>query len=178
MGGKSSKPDEKNGIYAELVPGGGSDIPPIKVLLNEQITSTAVDSLKDSEHMMHLLAKNMILDALHDKKTVRKFGMFLQSAFESEETLSETRKLVYWSLNTQDCTKNTQWLASWQLKGWMQTYGVGQTAYLASWWVSSPDSRRQVISPLIAWAIRQDSFVTDPLAVVATGALPLAKVIH
>ena len=183
MGGSSSKTsnrNEKNGIYAELVSGKGedSDFPPIKVLLNEQITNSALDSLKDSEQMMHMLAKSLIVDALHDKNTPGKFGKILNYIFDYEATLAQTRSMLYWSISTQDSYKNISYLTAWQLKNWTTSYGIGQVSTLTQMWVRNPSARVEVISPLITWVLQQKPYVIDPVSLLIYDALPYTKVQH
>lgn len=179
MGGSSSKDSKKkDGVYAELVSGRGEDseFPPIKVLLNEQITNSALDSLKDSEEMMHLLAKNLIIDALQDKSAPGKFGQILNYVFDYEVTLSQTRSLLYWSLNTPDVTKNIDSLNAYQLKQWSRTFGVGQVSSLAQSWVVAVPSRKEVVSPLLSWVLTQQAYVVDPSAQSIHDSLPYMKV--
>lgn len=182
MGGSNSKDrkEKKDGLYAELISGRGdaSDFPPIKVLLNEQITNSAVDSLKDSEEMMHLLAKNLIIEALQNKSATGNFGRMLSYVFNYEVTLSQTRSLLYWSLNTPDCTANIQSLSAYQLKCYANTIGVAQVSALSQAWIVAPSSRKEVVSPLLTWVFKQKPYVVDPSALSIKESLPYAKVLY
>jgi hypothetical protein len=48
---KDAKKQKDESLYAEL--SGLTDFPPIRILLNEHVTSATVDSLKDSEGMTY-----------------------------------------------------------------------------------------------------------------------------
>lgn len=172
MGGRPSK---DTGVYAELK-STQKDIPPIKLIINEQITSTAVDSLKDSEQMLHLLAKNLVYDVLHDKQTPKKFGELLQYIFTSESILSTTRGLLYWSLKTPDCMVNIEALSKYQLTSWMRTYGMSQVSWISQNWLEAPSARQLVVSPLLSWVLRQKPYVIDPCVFMIHSSLPFARV--
>lgn len=175
MGGKPSKEKEDTGVYAELK-STQKDIPPIKLIINESITSTAVDSLKDSEEMLHLLAKNLIFQVLDDKQTPGKFGEFLQYIFTSDSILSTTRGILYWSLKTPDCTVNIESMSKYQLTSWMRTYGMSQVSWISQGWLTAPQSRQVVVSPLLSWVLRQKPYVIDPVAYMIHDSLPFARV--
>lgn len=178
MGAKSSKDTKKDGIYAEIVSGKEQEenVPRLKVLLNAQLTSTAVDSLKDSEQMIHLLAENLIVEALKDKSTPKMFGEFMKYIFAYESTLSATRDLLYWALKTPDCYRSIEFLSAWQLKNYFNTYAPGQLSVAAQAWVVSVPSRRTVICPLLTWTLRQQEFVVYPLACLIKDTMPFARV--
>jgi hypothetical protein len=128
--------------------------------------------------MMHMLAKSLIVDALHDKNTPGKFGTILNYIFDYEATLAQTRSMLYWSINTHDSYKNISSLTAWQLKNWATSYGIGQVSTLTQMWVRTPSSRVEVISPLITWVLQQKPYVIDPVSLLIYDALPYTKVQH
>ena len=180
MGSSSSKDskDKRKGLYAELISGKGdaAEFPPIKVLLNEQITNSAVDSLKDSEEMMHLLAKNLIIESLKNKSATKNFGQMLSTLFDYEVTLSQTRSLLYWSIQTPDSFSNIQSLSAYQLKNYANTIGIPQVSALSQSWIVAPSSRKEVVSPLLVWVLKEKPYAVDPAALSIQESLPCAKV--
>ncbi|KAJ1392817.1 hypothetical protein B484DRAFT_280557 [Ochromonadaceae sp. CCMP2298] len=176
MGAGSSKKKgaEKEGdTYAEL--SGVSDFPPIRVLINEQFTSSAVDSLKDSEEVLRVLSKSIVMDILHDKKMPGKFGELLQYTFSGEPVLQPTRELLYWSLKTPEVSRNTQALAKWHLSNYADSYGVPQVSALSQWWLQHPPVQQEVIKPLLLWTGQQRELAVLPLAEVVSNLLPWYK---
>jgi hypothetical protein len=176
MGAGSSKKKgaEKEGdTYAEL--SGVSDFPPIRVLINEQFTSSAVDSLKDSEEVLRVLSKSIVMDILHDKKMPGKFGELLQYTFSGEPVLQPTRELLYWSLKTPEVSRNTQALAKWHLSNYADSYGVPQVSALSQWWLHHPPVQQEVIKPLLLWTGQQRELAVLPLAEVVSNLLPWYK---
>lgn len=101
---KDSSPQKSGGnsnkVYAELISDGSlpSDLPTIKVLINDSLATTAVDQLRDSQVAAHELSKSLIVDVLTDKHTPPKLGIILQSIFSYESLLQPTRDLIYWSI--------------------------------------------------------------------------------
>ncbi len=86
-------------IYAELISDHPLplDIPPLKVLINEQIASTTADSLRNSSVIAHNLAKSMILDVL-TPQNIKSFGKMSQRMLGLDYTLQSTRSILFWSL--------------------------------------------------------------------------------
>jgi hypothetical protein len=178
MGGSSSKQKGKDGIYAEIVSEKmeEADIPPIQILLNERITSSAVESLKDSKQVIQLLAESLIYDTLHDQDTPKKFGEVLQYVFSYESTLANTRSQLFWAVNTPDCLKSIESLTSWQLNNYFNTHAIGQLSFAARSWVVTPQARKTVICPLLTWTLRQQDIVVTPLAHIIQDSLTFARV--
>ncbi|RYG99098.1 hypothetical protein EON65_50635 [archaeon] len=91
MGGSSSKRDNEGGeqggrksarignktFYAEIVTDKPlpADVPPIKVLINEQLAATAVDTLRDSQALAHELSKELVVDYLTNRNSPAHLGM-------------------------------------------------------------------------------------------------------
>jgi hypothetical protein len=105
MGGVFSRNggDEKRKqtlVYAELISEKSlpADLPPIKVLINESLATSAVDQIRDSHHIANELSKELVMDMLTDKKSPEKLGTLLKHVFKYESLLQPTRELIYWSL--------------------------------------------------------------------------------
>jgi hypothetical protein len=84
-------------IYAELILPVPLDIPPLKLLINQQIVSTTSDSLKNSEAIAHNLAKSLILDYLTTNNRDN-FGGIIRKILDFEYTRQSSRSLAFWSL--------------------------------------------------------------------------------
>ncbi len=86
-------------IYAELISDHPLplDIPPLKVLINQQIATTTADSLRNSSVIAHNLAKSMILDVL-TQQNIKSFGKMSQRMLGLDYTLQSTRGILFWSL--------------------------------------------------------------------------------
>jgi hypothetical protein len=63
-------------------------LPPIKTILNEQIASTAIETIRDSKALANTMAKAWISEALADKTTPKKFGDILNRIFSYESVRS------------------------------------------------------------------------------------------
>lgn len=91
MGGNSSKSDNNEGekqdgrkstrignrtFYAEIITDKAmpADVPPIKVLINDQLAATAVDTLRDSQALAHELSKELVVDYLTNKHSPAHVG--------------------------------------------------------------------------------------------------------
>ena len=169
MGGSSSK------RKSEIVISGkdhGLHGPAIKV----EIESPESDEVQDPTQGIHLLAEKLIYDALKDKKTTKQFGEFLQHVFTDEASLSVTRSLLFWSLNTQDCYSNIKSISAWQLTNYFKSYGVKDVSTAAQAWILAIPSRETVITPLLAWTLSRKEIVVDPLALLIKDSLPYCKV--
>lgn len=180
--GPSSKPDMD--LFAEIVSSGDgptAGLPPLKILLNEQISSSAVETLRDSKLVAQQLAKTIVMDALADAHNQGKFGEFLQYAFAYESILYPTRWLVHWSIHTDNSVANSRVFLKEQLLHWLQdtdrTYGPQkQLVDLCDWWLREERSRVEAVDPLLVWTLRQKDSVKDPLAATVCAALAYARV--
>lgn len=173
----SKKVMEPISLYAEIVTDKAlpADIPPIKVLIHDQIVSTAADSIRDSETVVNQLSKALILDFLTSPTSPEKFGTLLRYVFGYEYLVQPSRELIYWSLRNEHTSnyisktcKNgaTQWiysqsgpLISTNLRSWMQ--GNGYTN----------------ISEIVRWGLQQEDITILPFTEIVTQSLPYAKVI-
>jgi hypothetical protein len=181
MGGKASKENKKDGIYAEIVTGKeeAAQVPPLKVFIPDfkgQITSTAVDSLKDSEDMMYKLAKDLIADVLKDKDTPKRFGKLMQHYMTYDSTQKTTRDFLYWTVDAPDCYDGIKQLSAWQMKDYFNSFAPGQVSLAAQAWVLAIPSRKEVICPLLTWTLQQQPIVIDPLTTIIKDVLPYSRV--
>lgn len=172
MGGNSSKSKGTN-VYAELISGKS---PPIKVLLNEQITSKAVDSLKDSKDVVNFFANNLVIEVLKDKSTPKKFGDFLKYTFSFESTLAPTRSLIYWSIMSDVSFQNLRLLTVSQISDWISMNAKHQILNSMNENMLSKNFKNVNIHPLIQWTLYQDNMVISPLSNIIIHSLPYTKV--
>ena len=161
-------------LYAELI--SRENIPPIKVYLNRHISSSAVESLKDSEALAMQLAKQLVIETLTEKEMPNKFGELLRYIFAYESIRQPTRWLVYWSLNENSNVRYMNTFTRWQLDWWMQNGGVPQVGSLCDWWLRDRQSREATINPLLKWTLRQRETVVNPTTAIVVSSLPYAKV--
>lgn len=177
MGSTSSKEKQKGGVYAEIVSGKEDEaIPPLKVFINAQITSTAVDSLKDAHEMMYLLAENLIMEALKDGQTPKMFGQMLKHMLAYESTQCTTRQFLYWSMHSPHGYDNIRHISAWHMKDYINTYAPIQLSVAAQEWSLSLLSRRTVINPLLTWTLNHEDIVVGPLADIVKDTLPHTRV--
>eukprot|EP01039_Chlorochromonas_danica_P008286 gene8286-9136_t len=166
----------KASFYAELLSDKGlpSDLPPIKVLINDQLATTAVDQLRDSQVAAHELAKNLVIDMLRDKDSPKKLGTLLQYVFKYESLLQPTRDLLYWSLRL----PTTYSPIYSQLKytfNYAESAQQEQLAALSKSWLLDPQTKREIIIPLFKWNLEDEETTIKPLASLLGEVVPTYK---
>jgi hypothetical protein len=159
------------------------NIPPMKILLNNYITSSTVDSIrdsmKDSKEYLNMLSRELLLGILHDNKNQHIFGDFLKYSFSYESILLPTRELIYYSLHD----NNTYHIISSYLNNEMLRIINNENNYIKKSLVNSSiyhihDNffKSYTFYPLIIWTIEQQEIVIDPLTKIIRSALPYTKV--
>eukprot|EP01041_Mallomonas_annulata_P009590 gene9590-19933_t len=137
----------------------------IDVLVKERITTSAVESLRDSQQLANDMAKTLVIDIFQDKANVKKLGHILQYLFSFEKVLEPTRHLVHWSLQLPVTVDNTTWLVKAQRQyyftGGGSTYTNHHLLVLIQDWLLHPQSRSEVIRPLVLSVIRDTDTNTD-----------------
>lgn len=196
----------KHRVYAEIVsPGRGEVTTPLRVLVHETLSSSAVDTIRDSQQLANELAKVVVLEVLGRKENQNKLGLFLQYIFASDTVLSPSRELIFWSLAFPETFSNLIYCAKWHRNYWIgrsslncwhfddnqitnnnHAWDLGQhgdrehiqaaVVKLTAQWLDDPTSRTEVATPLLDWTLQQQEFVISPLAVVIAEAIPWAKV--
>lgn len=188
-----------NKLEVEIVGSGDTPFaPPLRVLMHEQLTSSAVDSIRDSRQLAHELAKSLLIEVLERKENRGKFGELLLYLFVSDTVLSPTRQTIYWSLTSESTIENIVTNVQMHRDYWLgftENYDRGIRAIqklhtrhegrlmtdilLMSQviqWLEDPLSRTAVITPLIDWTLQQDEIVKFPLTEVTVSFLPWIKV--
>lgn len=174
---KERKNKIKGPVYAEIVSEeqSKSGVPPLKVLLHEQLTSSAIDSLRDSHAIANDLAKKLSLDILKEPETLGKFGQLLGYIFAYESVLYPTRLLIYWSIGTDVAFKNAIIQTKWQIGRWQRTVGPNQVNYLVRNLLQNDDIKKLSIKPLIKMVFEIEA-VKQPLTNIIVDVLPHAQV--
>jgi hypothetical protein len=178
MGNHQNKNRNNNDkLYAEVIRVKGENyLKPIKVILNEQIASTAVDSIRESHDLVKALAKDLILDVLNDPNNPKKLGVFINHTLSFESVLYPTRDLIYWTLKLDSSHKNFLFQSKWQVNYWMKNNGCYSIVNLSECWLNSSDSKDTTIIPFLQSVLTDKNTVADPLAKIISTALPLAQV--
>ena len=174
---------DNNNIKNENDNNNQKNIPPMKILLNNYITSSTVDSIrdsmKDSKEYLNMLSRELLLGILHDNKNQHIFGDFLKYSFSYESILLPTRELIYYSLND----TNTYHMISSYLNNEILRIINNENNYIKKSLVNSSiyhihDKffKSYTFYPLIIWTIEQQEIVIDPLTKIIRSALPYTKV--
>jgi hypothetical protein len=186
-------------VEVEIVGSGDMGFaPPLHILINETLTSSAVDSIRDSRQLANELAKSLLIEVLERKENRGKFGELLLYLFVSDTVLSPTRHTIYWTLTLENTIKNIvtnveihrdYWL------GFTENYDRSMRSIKklhtrhegrlitdvmlmnqVILWLEDPLSRTAVLTPLIEWTLQQDEIVKFPLTDLAVSFLPWIKV--
>lgn len=136
----------------------------IQELIHDQITSSAVDQIKDTIKDSHIIlqqeAKALVLDMLTQPQHPNLFGQILQSIFINENVLSPTREYLYWTLSLPHTINNTNAIAKYQLLYWLndqegKVYTDKLLIDFLEWWVCHPLTSPELVVPLISWSLSQ-----------------------
>lgn len=159
------------------------NIPPMKILLNNYITSSTVDSIrdsmKDSKEYLNMLSRELLLGILHDNKNQHIFGDFLKYSFSYESILLPTRELIYYSLYD----NNTYHIISLYLNNEIlriintDNNNIKKSIVNSSIYnIHDKIFKSYTFYPLVIWTIEQQEIVIDPLTKIIRNALPYTKV--
>lgn len=162
----------------------------LRVLVQETFTSSAVDSIRDSQLLANELAKRLLIEVLQRRENRGKFGELLQYLFISDTVLSPTRDLIYWSLAIDNTVHNIAQNVKMHRNFWLRstekqpgatrslerrlTDAVLLTLIIR--WLDDPVSKNQVVIPLLDWALKEHEGVIAPLTEIAAGSIPWTKV--
>ena len=136
----------------------------IQELIHDQITSSAVDQIKDTIKDSHIIlqqeAKALVLDMLTQPQHPNLFGQILQSIFINENVLSPTREYLYWTLSLPHTINNTNAIAKYQLLYWLNDQGgkvYTDKLFIdfLEWWIIHPLTSPELVVPLISWSLSQ-----------------------
>lgn len=90
----------------------------LKSVLNDQVSITAVASMRRSRAVANDVAKSIIAEMLRSPLGASKFGETLNVLFSSEDVLANTRWLIYWSLRLDSTVDQTKRLGKSQADYW------------------------------------------------------------
>ncbi len=152
-------------------------ITPIKVLLNEQITSSAVDSIRESQLIANEMAKSLIIEFFREPSSPKKFGELLNYIFSYESVLKPSRDIVYWSLQSSETYKSVELQAKSNSLALIGPEGGASTSVtnLTSDWLLRRDTRLSTFNPVISWACKEPAVTVEPLAGIVEQVLPLTR---
>ena len=100
-------------------PVGALDTDLMKHLVQDTLTSSAVDSLRESQQLANSIAKSLVLEVLTRTENRGKLGELLQYTFAADTVLTPTRELLYWSLELEHTFKNIVWQVQWHRNYWL-----------------------------------------------------------
>jgi hypothetical protein len=187
---KSDLDLQKSSSYAELISNPSSQNNqrlPIKVYIgeqiNEQITNSAVDSIRDSQQQVQELAKSVVLEILTNPTNQSSLGLLLNDMFLYESILAPTRDLIYWSLTFDETIYNSRWQLEWQMHYWLRdNEPIGYRIYtkdnivsMCAWWLTHTESRTATVVPFLGWYYG-DKEIVDYYTQSASESIPTAKV--
>ena len=172
--GENQKPIS---FYAEIITDKTlpTDIPPIKVLIHEQIVSTATDSIRDSEIVVNQLSKSLILEFLNNPSSPEKLGTLLRYVLGYEYLLQPTRELIYWSLKNSYTKRYIDNFSHSTTLKWIDSNGANSIKLALIPWLNI--SSYSSLATLTRWSLRQHDMVIMPFTEIAVQSLPYAKVI-
>jgi hypothetical protein len=145
------------------------------IIINQQLTSSAVDQLKDSQEIANYFAKSLILEYFQAPESPGQLGEFLQSLFSYDSIITPTRELIYWSLLQSDTRNNINILTKKQLQYWLKEEGVDYTHKITvdffDWWLRHPLTCSDTIMPLVTWSLTQQDLAVKPSSVLLTSVI-------
>ena len=167
-------------LYVEIA--GQKSSEPIKILLKESITNSAVDSLRDSEDVAKELSKTMIVNYLSNKENVSTLVHLISGSVQSSICIEYSVSALTELLHTIDSYRGALWYARLTRDYYVHDLGKGRMetdtllVYLLDWWIRDPGSRIYSIIPLLEWCLRLENEIRKPASNLAAYALPLSQV--
>jgi hypothetical protein len=136
----------------------------IQLLVNDTLTMTALEGIKDSHDLAQSIAKQLVLQVLTTPIYQDQFAGVLNYIFSYESVLSPTRRLIYWTIGGKNCFHSTIYQSKWQLNYLMHDIEplgakqntVNQINQGLKSWTSNPLSRKNIIIPNISWYLNQN----------------------
>jgi hypothetical protein len=167
-------------LYVEIA--GQKSSEPIKVLLKESITNSAVDSLRDSEEVAKELSKTMIVNYLNNRENVSTIIKVISDIAQSPLSIDYSVITIAGLIDTVNSYRGSLWYVKLTKDYYIHDLGNGRTetksllVYLLDWWIRDPGSRIYSIIPLLEWCLRLENEIRKPASNLAAYALPLSQV--
>jgi hypothetical protein len=162
-------------LYYEMIGMETSAKKRLYVIINQQLTSSAVDQIRDSQTLVNDLARSLIIEMLKHEKSPNHLGEFLQSTFSHQSAQQPTREFVLSSLAIDSTVTNIKLLMRDQeiywLRGEAYPYTYSATIDFFDWWLTHPLTSSLVLIPQIKWILEQPDLTINPVKEVATSAL-------
>eukprot|EP01038_Epipyxis_sp_PR26KG_P009578 gene9578-12901_t len=175
IGGNGSDEENPIGSIRQNQNDPKAPLVPIKVLLNAQIASSAIDSMKDSQILVNELAKSMLLEVLKDDHSSQKFGELLKHILSYQPTRYSTRSLIYWTLRSDPIIQTSSSQSVWWIHYWSHTTGINEVSLITTNWLLHPLTQKNNIVPLLDWTLNQHPITIKPLAHLIEWSLPFSK---
>lgn len=178
----SETDDSKNAIvklYVEIASEQSAE--PIRILLRNNITNSAVESLRDSQELAIELSKKMILNYLNNHENVVITTELLSTLLSNPQVRATIRPSVSYLIAS---TQPRQYIYQYAFSTkdyYLHPSGAGRQDCLVAlinlldWWFREDSSRKDVVVPLAAWALLLEDSVMNPAAGLAAWALPAAE---
>ncbi len=170
---KSQNAVESSNIFAELVPR-PMNLPPLKLVINDQIAISASDSLKDSQRIVDSLAKSMTLELFGDENR-ENFGTMLRHILNLNYTQEPIREMVLWSLKNANLQRSFSHLCKTNALYKLQSVGDSPQVFHQIETILS-DQGASLLRLNIIWLLKHESMTVIPLANLAVEILPSHKV--
>lgn len=173
-----------NTYYAEIMINpenfAAKGLRPLQVIVNDQIISSAVDSIKDAHTVAKSIGKKLVIDVLDTPSSKQQLGLWLQYLFSYESVQGPTRWLIYWSLAQDTTFQSTFSLTQEQVIYWLihpdaRPLTQALTSDLMKQWLIYPPNQQNIILPLLEWSLKQDESVIHPLCDIVVDYLPFAR---
>lgn len=179
----AASPREESGLvklYVEVASEKTTE--PIKILLRDSITASAVDSLRGSQQLANELSKKMVLDYLSTPANVGITATFVASLLSNPQVRSNIWAYVPYLLDQPQVRRSVDQYAYYLRDYYIRPRGAGRPDTLRAlvdlldWWLQLESTRQQTVAPLLAWALLLEESVMIPAADLAAWALPAAQV--
>ena len=179
---KKSDEKDKITIYAELTnPNGLSrGLSPIQLIVNEQILSSVMESIRDSHDLAKDIGKVLVLQVLNTPSSRSWLGEWLKYLFLYESVREPTRSLIFWSLKSEPIFIQTKHLTNKQIEYWLRNSEVKYITKdivvnaISSFLISS-ENQTNIILPLLKDLIKQEPIINNTTTLV-TNIVPYSKV--
>lgn len=165
-------------------------------IVNDQLSSSAADTLKESRNEAQEMAKKLVIDLLDKPESRKEFGRVLEYTFSFESVRRPTRDLVWWSVKSPLSINEIENQALWWRRYFLFppaasrqgsgspvglpeqsatgfAYTEAQLATLLSWWILTPHAK-SIINPLLEWTTHQP-VVIESVTQIVNDALPYCR---
>lgn len=154
---------------------------PIKILLRNSISESAVESLRGSQQLANELSKKMILNYLNNPDSVRITSAFISTLMSNSGVRQSILPHVSSIVNSVHSRRYIFQYAFATKDYYLHPFGAGcntclvSLVHLLDWWALEEYTRTHIVAPLAVWALQLEGSVMIPAAVLAASALPATQ---